>query len=145
MARNYRNYTDEEIIKCVSEVKSIAGLLKKLNLVVAGGNYANMKKTLQNLNVDTSHFTGKCWNKQQQLKDWSEYTSCKAMKPHIIKLRGHRCENCKLSEWFSIEIKLELHHIDGDRTNNILENLQLLCPNCHSNTENWRKSAYNRL
>jgi 5-methylcytosine-specific restriction endonuclease McrA len=36
-------------------------------------------------------------------------------------------------------INLEVHHIDGDRTNNSLENLQLLCPNCHSYTTNFRK------
>jgi predicted HNH restriction endonuclease len=35
-------------------------------------------------------------------------------------------------------IPLELHHIDGDKTNNTLENFQLLCPNCHALTDSYR-------
>jgi hypothetical protein len=35
---------------------------------------------------------------------------------------------------------LELHHKDGDRTNNILSNIELLCPNCHALTDNYRGS-----
>jgi 5-methylcytosine-specific restriction endonuclease McrA len=61
---------------------------------------------------------------------------------HLIKFRGHKCESCGNTEWFNQPIKLEIHHIDGDRTNNNLENLQLLCPNCHSITPNWRKQKY---
>ena len=44
-------------------------------------------------------------------------------------------------DWISGEkkkIPLEVHHLDGDRMNNELSNLQLLCPNCHALTENWR-------
>lgn len=57
--------------------------------------------------------------------------------PELIKLRGRKCECCGLSEWNSIPITLQAHHIDGDRTNNVLENLALLCPNCHSQTDNF--------
>ena len=74
MPRQYRNYTDENIIEYSKEVKSISGLLKKLNLRPTGGNYSNMKKNLQRLDIDTSHWTGQGWNKGQQLKDWSQYT-----------------------------------------------------------------------
>lgn len=51
------------------------------------------------------------------------------------------CESCKLREWLGEPIPLELHHLDGDRENNKLSNLVLLCPNCHSFTPNyrWRK------
>lgn len=48
------------------------------------------------------------------------------------------CERCQLSTWQGQKIPLELHHRDGDRTNHLLSNLQLLCPNCHSQTENFR-------
>ena len=48
------------------------------------------------------------------------------------------CERCKNSKWEGQQIPLEVHHIDGDKTNNKLENLQLLCPNCHSLTETYR-------
>lgn len=49
------------------------------------------------------------------------------------------CENCGLSEWQGVEIPLEIHHIDGDKTNNTIENLQILCPNCHALTDNYRR------
>ena len=56
----------------------------------------------------------------------------------LITLRGHQCECCKLTTWLEQPINLELHHCDGDKSNNELDNLQLLCPNCHSYTPNWR-------
>ena len=48
------------------------------------------------------------------------------------------CQWCKLTEWLSQPIKLELDHIDGDNTNNEIDNLRMLCPNCHSMTPTWR-------
>jgi hypothetical protein len=43
---------------------------------------------------------------------------------------------CNLTEWLNEPIPIELHHVDGDRFNNLLDNLQILCPNCHSKTPN---------
>lgn len=137
--RKYRGYTDADIINYLKVVVSLAGLLHKLDLKATGGNYDNIKKHLQRLNIDTSHWLGQGWNKNQQLKEWSNYTRVSHLKPHLISLRGHKCENCGNSEWCGKPIKLEVHHIDGDRTNNNINNLQLLCPNCHSITPNWRK------
>lgn len=52
--------------------------------------------------------------------------------------KEHRCECCGLTTWLDKPIPLELHHKDGDRTNNALENFQLLCPNCHAFTDSYR-------
>jgi hypothetical protein len=136
--RKYREYTDEDIIRESKNVKSIAGLLEKLNLKQAGGNYINMKKNLQRLEVDCSHWTGQAWNKDQQLKDWSDYSRASHLREHLIREKTHKCSFCKLTKWFDKPIPLEIHHIDGDRTNNNLENLRLLCCNCHGLTINWR-------
>lgn len=133
-----RAYTDEDIIFFSNEVLSISGLLKKLNLAPAGGNYANIKRNLQRLNVNTEHWTGQSWNKDKQLKDWSKYTKTDHLKKHLLATLGHRCYSCGLENWLNEKIALEVHHIDGDRTNNNLINLQLLCPNCHAQTKNWR-------
>lgn len=138
MKRKYREYTDEDVIKHANEVFSIAGVLEKLNLKKSGGNYAHMKKTLQRLNIDCSHWTGQGWSKDQQLKDWSSYSKISSLKKHLINDRKNCCENCLNSKWLELDIPLEIHHVDGDRTNNSLDNLKLLCPNCHAFTDNYR-------
>lgn len=52
-------------------------------------------------------------------------------------LKQNRCERCGLTEWCNQPLTLALHHINGKRNDNRLENLQLLCPNCHSQTRNF--------
>lgn len=51
--------------------------------------------------------------------------------------RAEKCEICGINSWNGNPIKLQVHHIDGNRENNSLDNLQLLCPNCHSQTDTW--------
>jgi 5-methylcytosine-specific restriction endonuclease McrA len=53
-------------------------------------------------------------------------------------LKQQRCENCGLTEWLGHNIPLELHHANGNTRDNRLENLIILCPNCHALTENYR-------
>ena len=52
--------------------------------------------------------------------------------------KEYRCECCGLTEWLGEPIPLELHHKDGNRANNTLDNFQLLCPNCHAKTDSYR-------
>lgn len=65
------------------------------------------------------------------------------IKQYLIEQRGHRCECCKNEMWLDNPIMLELDHIDGDFLNNKIENLKLLCLNCHGMTPTYR--AKNRL
>lgn len=136
--RKYRNYSDNDVIENSKKVSSIAGLLKELGLKPAGGNYIHMKKTLQRLNINTTHWGGKSWNKNAQLKNWQDYVRVESLKPHLLKLRGNQCEMCFNINWLNNPIPIEVHHIDGNRTNNNLNNLQLLCCNCHALTKTWR-------
>ena len=53
-------------------------------------------------------------------------------------LKEKRCERCNLSRWLEKEIPLELNHIDGNRHNHSLDNLEILCPNCHAMTDTYR-------
>lgn len=138
MSRPYKSYTDEQIVEYAKEVRSMAQLFVKIGIRPAGGNYANMKRRLQQLNISTDHWTGQAWSKNQQLKDWSQYTRVEKLKPHLIQKRGHKCELCSKKSWLKRPIPLEVHHKDGDRTNNEYDNLQLLCPNCHAQTDNYR-------
>lgn len=52
--------------------------------------------------------------------------------------KEHKCEECNLKEWNNKPIPIELEHIDGNGRNNLLENLKLLCPNCHAQTPTYR-------
>lgn len=52
------------------------------------------------------------------------------------KIKQHRCELCEKTEWNNKPIPLELHHLDGNRFNNTLDNLAILCPNCHAQQPN---------
>jgi DNA-binding CsgD family transcriptional regulator len=52
-------------------------------------------------------------------------------------LKEPRCERCGITEWRGEPLSMALHHVNGDRQDNRLENLQFLCPNCHSQTENF--------
>lgn len=52
--------------------------------------------------------------------------------------RPEKCAICGIADWQNQKLTLEIDHIDGNRSNNHLENLRFLCPNCHSQTDNWR-------
>lgn len=136
--RKYREYTNEDVVEAAKTSFSLAEVLKKLGLLSAGGNFNNLKRKLARLNIDTSHFTGQSWNKGKTLKEWAEYKNDSGRKKVLISERGHKCEDCGLTEWKEYLIVLEIHHVDGDRMNNEKENLQLLCCNCHATTDNWR-------
>jgi len=62
------------------------------------------------------------------------------LKKRLIKegLKENVCENCGVSDWQNQKLEMELHHIDGNRFNHLLSNIQLLCPNCHSQTDTFR-------
>lgn len=52
-------------------------------------------------------------------------------------LKHNRCELCGIKEWRGEPLSMALHHVNGDGDDNRLENLQMLCPNCHSQTPNF--------
>lgn len=60
-------------------------------------------------------------------------------------LKRNRCERCGLTEWRGEPLSMALHHLNGDGLDNRIENLQLLCPNCHSQTENFAGRGRGRL
>ncbi len=60
-------------------------------------------------------------------------------------IKDNKCESCGIKEWRNKPLSMELHHKDGDRCNHLLENLLLLCPNCHSQTETFRAKNRKKL
>lgn len=61
------------------------------------------------------------------------------LKQKLIKLgiKQNKCEICGCKDWQGKPLQMQLHHIDGNPKNHLLNNLQMLCPNCHSQTENF--------
>lgn len=131
-------FTINELIKHVEESKSAAEVLRKFYWPQNGSLQSRLQSEIEANNIDISHWTGQLWNKGRRLKEWNEYKRGQTVKPHLIKLRGHKCESCKLERWLNKKIPLETHHKDKNKQNNKPENLVLLCLNCHYYTENFR-------
>lgn len=64
-------------------------------------------------------------------------TDPKRLRELILVINDAVCDQCRLKEWNDKPIPLDLHHIDGNAENNKLDNLQLLCCNCHAQTDNY--------
>lgn len=145
----FKNYTKEQFIEAVANSTSVRQVLFALNLKPAGGNYRTINELIKKLSLDISHFTGKAWNKGKSIgfkRSIEDYLSNKfQIGSHELRLRliregyfNKRCYSCELSEWKGLPIPLELEHKDGNHYNNNLNNLTLLCPNCHAQTSTYR-------
>ena len=53
-------------------------------------------------------------------------------------IKEHKCECCGITDWMNKPTPLEVDHIDGNSNNHIIQNIRLLCPNCHAQTETYR-------
>lgn len=144
--------TKEEMEKIVSESFSIAECLRKMNRSSRGGNYKTFHRYRVLYKLDTSHFVGQKTNIGNKNNSDSVkpiefylhkdcYTTIKSGRliQRLIEngYKNNECECCHITKWCDKPITFQLHHIDGDHYNNELNNLQILCPNCHSQTENF--------
>ncbi len=141
-----RSWTIEQLYNATVKSTSYRQVLALLNLREAGGNYDQLKKYIKENNFDISHFKGKAWNKglkgfgkphiplENILIQNSTYQSYK-LKNRLfrVNLKPKSCEECGWATTTKAGyLPLELDHINGDRHDNRLENLRILCPNCHS-------------
>jgi hypothetical protein len=146
-----RKYTDVQLMEAVHCSHSIRQVLAKLGLAEAGGNYSIVKRRIQTLELDTSHFTGTGWRKgsctpiisakplSEILQKDTSFQSYKLKRRLLAEnLKKRECESCRGVQWLRRPIPLELDHINGDSTDNRIENLRLLCPNCHALTNTYR-------
>jgi hypothetical protein len=141
-----RSWTDAQLIEAVAGLKSYGAVIRALNLIPAGGNYGHVQRKVRELKLDTSHFTGKAWSRgvryhnsaraplDELLVKGSQVQSFKLkVRLYEVGLKKPRCEICG---WAQISpdgrIPVELDHINGDHYDNRIENLRVLCPNCHS-------------
>ncbi len=135
----------------------MAGVIEQLGLRKTGGTYANLKRHVDRLGLDVSHFRGQGWAKGRSFPDRNETPIEELLargrsvgnwnlKRRLIKagLKEERCGRCGNKEWMGEKIPLDLEHIDGDNSNYALENLMFLCPNCHRQTPTWGRKNRSR-
>lgn len=77
-------------------------------------------------------------HQQAHKKSFEQLSTDGARKNRLINERGLKCEICKLTDWCGTSIPIELDHIDGNPENSSKDNLRLICPNCHAQTETYR-------
>ncbi len=133
----------EEILQWMNENLSKAEIARRLNC-----NVKTLSNVFKELNIEyTGNQSGKGQSKisntKMSLVDYlhnsKDIQSNKVRKKLLEEgYKQYKCENCGLSEWLNQPIPLELHHKDGNRHNNTIENFVLLCPNCHALTDSYR-------
>lgn len=149
---SFGTYDEQTFRNAVEKSFSIAQALTLLGLDPSGGsNYRNFNKSIKTFNIDTSHFTGQghlkdkthSWSKKTPLDkilvEDSSWNYTNGLRLRLIKenILANVCSECGISDWNGKPISLHLDHINGKRKDNRIENLQILCPNCHSQTNTY--------
>ena len=151
-------YTKEIIEECIKNCVTYADALRNLGLKPSGGNHRHLKALITKFNIDVSHIKGQSWSKgltkqisnkiekqansirysdEEVFVKNSTYQSSK-LKERLKKYKEYKCDICFMEPiWNNKPLTLHVDHIDGDHTNNTLENLHFLCPNCHQQTQSW--------
>lgn len=139
------DWSKEKVQKAVEESESFSEALRKLGINSSGKNSNTLRRKIKEYNLDASHFTHYKYNSNRYIPASKYMKDNKCVKSSKLKekliregLKENKCEICGLiNEWNGKPLVLQLHHINGNHTDNRLENLQILCPNCHSQTDTY--------
>ena len=144
---NQKNYTKEQVQKAIESTPSAAAAARELGcyrstLYSWAKKFGiRVKKNQGNRGEPSPHRL--CKTPDEVYSVDSKVT--KGLLVWQLKQdREWKCECCGVTEWQGKPLSLEIHHINGDRYDNRRENLQILCPNCHSTTDNWRSGNLGR-
>jgi hypothetical protein len=145
---------DKEFALIVKEAKSYADILRRVNLAYKGGNINTVKRRIELLKLDDSHIPKGVGSNRHRKFEYRQISLDEAIKTRFIKnssdrtysikrliLRFHlipyKCGCGNTGEWNGKKLVLQLDHKDGNSSNHSLDNLRFICPNCHSQTENF--------
>lgn len=146
-----KKYSEADLRSAVAAVTSIRQALIRLGVAPYGGNYEVFKRAVVAFGISTEHFTGRAagggnpeGSRSRPLTDYFEgrasVTNTNRFRRRLLRegVFDRRCGRCNGDEWLGEVMPLELHHVDGNRSNNAPANLVLLCPNCHALTATYR-------
>lgn len=147
-----KKYSKKQLEDAIAKSKSISDVVKNLGLNVNTGNRRSVKHWAKFYELELP-----IWNPSDSPKraiesniisdeDWFQENTNRAgqrSKQRLIKMGvSDQCVACGIGpEWNGKPITLQLDHIDGNKFNNLRENLQILCPNCHSQTDTFGNSG----
>jgi hypothetical protein len=148
-----RRFTDDDLRAATLASASYAEVMRRLGYEPSGGIHRFIKGHIKRLNLDTSHFLGQAWARGKKggtggsfkarplvelLVDGSKIGGSALLRRLIREgIKDRRCESCLRTTWLDQPVPLELDHVNGDPTDNRLENLRALCPNCHALTATY--------
>ena len=143
------SYNKDQLSAIIQQCTSYRQVLIKLGLAPQGGNNETIKRKITEWNIDASHFTGQnhARGKKFQPRTNTEKYLLNDQRIGSFRLKNRlleegyfqwQCISCQQTKWLGNSIPLELDHIDGNSANNTLQNLRLLCPNCHALTPTYR-------
>lgn len=136
----------EQIKKIIEESKNKSEVLRKLELKNNGGNFNTLDHFILRNSINIEHFEKfsqkgnyvKYETIEEVLIENSPYISTNSLKKRLYKegLKERKCELCgQTEEWQGKKMALILDHINGDRHDNRIQNLQIVCPNCNATLE----------
>lgn len=143
-----RRVADERFAEAVKSSRTLAEVAE----LVGVSSLSNVRRRIERLGLDASHFRGQGWRRgstvpvvaarplDELLVEGVSLSYTAWLRQRLIRegIKEHRCEVCGLTEWNGMPIPLELDHINGRRDDNRLENIRLICPNCHAQTPTYR-------
>lgn len=139
-----RKFTDEQLIETITKVDYLTELLVSLGYIkLTSGAYRTVKAAIIRLGLDTSHFRGRPIDFES--KEQNRKRISKEFRLNFIEHHGHFCRECGLAEWRGKPAALEIHHVNGDTSDNDYSNLELICLQCHAQTPNWKGRKRNTL